>query len=675
MENYTNIFILIALLFSILIGYYQYYFKVITRSNYSIFLFSIRSLVFFLLFLLLINPSIPRKDLIIEKPTLSVLIDNSLSIRYLSKDSLVNTMLSSLKSSEILKKNFDVNYYSFGEQFNVIDSLNFDEKQTDIYTPLRSISKNSNDTNNGIILLSDGNQTIGKDYEFIKMNIPIYSIIVGDTLTYNDVRIDKINTNRYSFVNNKFPVESLLQYNGEESVKLKYTIENTGKIIYSKTINLNKEDNSRLLNIEITSKKEGLNYYKATIENLDNEKNTSNNTKEFSIEVINKQSKVLIVSPFNHPDLGALKKAIESDKQRKVVIHTKNIDNINLSSYKSIIIYQPNFSFKKIINEINKSKKPYLLITGSNTNWSFINSNFTGLNKNDINTVENYRPRLNKNFLIFNQNNIGFENFPPLLDKFGETTISIPHQTLLYQNIKGFNSKDPLLAISNNNNQKKVFLFGEGIWKWRSTSYLMSNSFQNFDNFISNIVLYISSNTIKNRLDVEVKSSYNANSSININAFFVDENYKFDDRAIIYFTLKNKNSKKTTTFPFLLSKKSYKLSLSPIEPGDYEYSINVKNQNFSKKGFFKVNEFDIERQFNNVDYSKLKELTNKTRGAYYFENNYNELIPDLLNDQRFSSVQKIKINYDQLINWKWGLIVIISLLSLEWFIRKYYGQI
>jgi len=584
-------------------------------------------------------------------------------------------MLSSLKSSEILKKNFDVNYYSFGEQFNVIDSLNFDEKQTDIYTPLRSISKNSNDTNNGIILLSDGNQTIGKDYEFIKMNIPIYSIIVGDTLTYNDVRIDKINTNRYSFVNNKFPVESLLQYNGEESVKLKYTIENTGKIIYSKTINLNKEDNSRLLNIEITSKKEGLNYYKATIENLDNEKNTLNNTKEFSIEVINKQSKVLIVSPFNHPDLGALKKAIESDKQRKVIIQTKNIDNINLSSYKSIIIYQPNFSFKKIINEINKSKKPYLLITGSNTNWSFINSNFTGLNKNDINTVEKYRPSLNKNFLIFNQNNIGFENFPPLLDKFGETTVSISHQILLYQNIKGFNSKEPLLAISNNNNQKKVFLFGEGIWKWRSTSYLMSNSFQNFDNFISNIVLYISSNTIKNRLDVEVKSSYNANSSININAFFVDENYKFDDRAIIYFTLKNINSKKTTTSPFLLSKKSYKLNLNPLESGEYEYSIDVKNQNFSQKGSFKVNKFDIEKQFNKVNYLKLKELTNKTKGFIYFENNYNELIPDLLNDQRFSFVQKIKINYDQLINWKWGLIIIIVLLSSEWFIRKYYGQI
>ena len=675
MEKLTNIFILTALLFSILIGYYQYYFKVTTRTNHSFWLFIIRSLVFFLLFLLLINPSIPRKDLIIEKPTLSVLVDNSLSIKYINKDSIVNAMLSSLKSNEILKKNFDVSYYSFGEEFNAIDSLNFDEKQTDIFTPLSIISKNYNNTNNGIILLSDGNQTIGKDYEFIKMSVPIYSMIVGDTLTNNDVRIDKINTNRYSFVNNKFPVESLLQYNGKESVKLKYTIENTGKIIYSKTINLNKEDNSRLLKTEITSKKEGLHYYKATIENLENEKNTLNNTKEFSIEIINKQSKILIVSPFNHPDLGALKKAIESDKQREVIIRTRNIDNINLSNYKSIIIYQPNYNFKKIINEINKSKKPYLLITGSNTDWSFINSNFTGLNKNDINTIENYRPSLNKNFLIFNQNNIGFENFPPLIDKFGKTSISIPYQPLLYQNVKGFKFKEPLLAISNNNDQKQVFLFGEGIWKWRSTSYLMTNSFQNFDNFISNIVLYISSNTIKNRLDVEVKSSYNANSSININAFFVDENYKFDDRATIYFTLKNMNSKKTITFPFLLSNKSYILRLNPIESGNYEYSVNVKNQKFSQKGSFKVNEFDIEKQFNNVNYVKLKELTNKTNGAYYFENDYNELIPDLLNDERFSSVKKIKISYDQLINWKWCLIIILSLLSLEWFIRKYYGQI
>ena len=41
---------------------------------------------------------------------------------------------------------------------------------------------------------------------------------------------------------------------------------------------------------------------------------------------------------------------------------------------------------------------------------------------------------------------------------------------------------------------------------------------------------------------------------------------------------------------------------------------------------------------------EIKELTNKTNGAYYFENDYNELLPDLLSDERFSSVKKIKIS-------------------------------
>ena len=31
-----------------------------------------------------------------------------------------------------------------------------------------------------------------------------------------------------------------------------------------------------------------------------------------------------------------------------------------------------------------------------------------------------------------------------------------------------------------------------------------------------------------------------------------------------------------------------------------------KNQNFSQKGSFKVNKFDIEKQFNKVNYLKLK---------------------------------------------------------------------
>ena len=51
---------------------------------------------------------------------------------------------------------------------------------------------------------------------------------------------------------------------------------------------------------------------------LDAEKNLVNNSREFAVEVIDERTKVLIAYSFLHPDLGALKKAIESNQQREV---------------------------------------------------------------------------------------------------------------------------------------------------------------------------------------------------------------------------------------------------------------------------------------------------------------------------------------------------------------------
>ena len=66
-------------------------------------------------------------------------------------------------------------------------------------------------------------------------------------------------------------------------------------------------------------------------------------------------------------------------------------------------------------------------------------------------------------------------------DKFGEVLLSKEFQTVLFQNINGLETQQPLLALFENNNQKSGVLFGEGIWKWRAASFLNSNSFQDFD--------------------------------------------------------------------------------------------------------------------------------------------------------------------------------------------------
>ena len=675
MEKYVVIWFIIAFVLSCSLGYYQYYYRVKKPTKVSFLLVIIRSLVFFLLMLVLLNPSITKESIINQKAKLSVLVDNSSSITFFKKDSLVHAILQNFKTHKKLNKRFDINYYSFGNLFQQSDSFSFDENQTDISMPLERISKIQKNASNAIVLLSDGNQTIGNDYQYTSIKDPVFPVVIGDTTKFQDVKIAQINVNRYSFINNQFPVESILQYEGTQTIKLRYSLENNGKIIFSERINFSEKNNSHILKTFIKASKEGTNLFTSKIEYLENEKNVVNNSKNFSVEVIDKQSEILIVSSFYHPDLGALKKAIESDKQRKVTIRIVDNKNIQLNNYQLVVLYQPNNKFNIIIDQLNSNKSSFMLITGSKTDWLFLNNKSLGINKKNINQLENYSARFYNGFLNFSQKNIGFENFPPMIDYYGETTVSIPHQTLLYQSINGFSSQNPLLATANHNNQKKVFLFGEGIWKWRSSSFLKNDSFQYFDEFIGNLVQYASNKKIRNRLDLDITSFYNANSSIQIGAFYVDENYQFDDRATILFTIKNKNSKKKQTFPFSLSGSSYQLELTSLEAGEYEYTIEVDGRNISKKGTFKVNEFLVEEQFTNANSYKLELLAQKTAGKLYFEDKYRLVIDDLTNDTRFSTIQKSKKTIDKLVNWQWLMLLIIGLLSLEWFIRKYIGKI
>ena len=675
MEKYSVIWFFIAFVLSGSLGYYQYYYRVKKPTKVSFLLVIIRSLVFFLLMLVLLNPSITKESIINQKAKLSVLVDNSSSITFFKKDSLVHAILQNFKTHKKLNKRFDINYYSFGNLFQQSDSFSFDENQTDISMPLERISKIQKNASNAIVLLSDGNQTIGNDYQYTSLKDPVFPIVIGDTTKYQDVKIAQINVNRYSFINNQFPVESILQYEGTQTIKLRYSLENNGKIIFSERINFSEKNNSHILKTFIKASKEGTNFFTSKIEYLENEKNVVNNSKNFSVEVIDKQSEILIVSSFYHPDLGALKKAIESDKQRKVTIKIVDNKNTQLNKYQLVVLYQPNNKFNIIIDQLNSSKSSFMLITGSKTDWSFLNNKSLGINKKNINQLENYSARFHNGFLNFSQKNIDFENFPPLIDYYGETTVSIPHQTLLYQNINGYNSQNPLLITANQNNQKKVFLFGEGLWKWRSSSFMKKNSFQNFDEFIGNLIQYSSNKKIRNRLDLDISSFYNANSSIQIGAFYVDENYQFDDRATLLFTIKNKDSKNKKIFPFSLSGTSYQLELTSLEAGEYEYTIEVDGQNISKKGTFKVNEFLVEEQFTNANSYKLELLAQKTAGKLYSEDKHRLVIDDLVTDNRFSTIQKSKKSIDKLVNWQWIMLLIIGLLSLEWFIRKYIGKI
>ena len=68
------------------------------------------------------------------------------------------------------------------------------------------------------------------------------------------------------------------------------------------------------------------------------------------------------------------------------------------------------------------------MISGTNTDWNFINKEQLGISKNSIYQTENYTGILNNSYFTFSQKDIGFNQFPPLKDFFGEITISKEHR-------------------------------------------------------------------------------------------------------------------------------------------------------------------------------------------------------------------------------------------------------
>ena len=675
MQSTLIFYTFLAFLFSLSVAYFQYYYKLKNKIKVTPILFTLKALSLFLIILLLINPKIEKTETTNVKPVLSFLIDNSKSVSFFNEDKNVEDFINKIDNNNDLNNKFDIQKFTFDNDLQVLDSITFSKNQTNISKAIIEVDNLQKDKIAPIILISDGNQTIGQDYEFINSKQPIYPIVIGDTTNYVDVKISQLNVNKYSYIKNKFPVEVILNYEGDENVTTQFSIFSKGKTVFRKRISFSPDKKSATVIANLTSTKEGIQYYTASITKLKNEKNIKNNTKSFSVEVIDEQTKIVLLTSILHPDLGALKKSIESNKQRSVEII--NIDKFKkqIEDYQLVMLYQPNNKFDKIINKLKQKNSNYLLVSGSNTDWNFVNQQQLGFRKNAINQTENYGVVFNDSFLTFLQDDIGFNNYPPLKDKFGEVTISKEHQTLLYQNINGVQTQQPLLATFDINNQKSAIILGEGIWKWRAASFLNSNSFEDFDKFTGNLMQYLASNKKRNRLEVNTESIYPANSTINISAFYTDKNYQFDARANLEITITNSETKEVLKVPFSLVNNSFQTEIENLASGDYTYKVSVSGQNINKNGRFKITDYEVEEQFTNANINKLQKLADKTGGKLFYKDQIDELTKEFIENESFYTVQKSSIKQQNLIDWKWILFLVIIFLTAEWFIRKYHGKI
>ncbi|MDO7136400.1 VWA domain-containing protein [Algibacter lectus] len=677
MQTDTLIYIILAGIVALLLALFQYVNKTKSMSKTNMLFAFLRFISLFSVFLLLINPKFNQITLTEEKPNLVIAVDNSNSVIHLNQTEKAKSLVEALSGNDALKEKFNLEFYTFGERFKNTDSLSFAEKQTNIDEAFSQLAQIYKGHTAPTLLITDGNQTYGNDYEFAfsKYKQPIYPVILGDTITYTDLKIQQLNVNKYAYLKNKFPVETFLVYNGSRNITSKFVVKKGNTIVFSETISFSKENNSKLLNFNLPADRVGVNTYQANLLPLENEKNKVNNTYNFAVEVIDQKTKIALVSSFYHPDLGALKRSIESNERREVSILKPEELSGKLSDFQLVILYQPNDNFKNVLTELNKENKNRFIIEGTKTDLVFLNENNKSFDHEITDDYENYQGTLSTNFSPFLMDDINFESFPPLESNYGSVIFAVPFQTILYKTVNGISTNQPLLATLETNDRREAVLFGENIWQWRSQSYLNTKAFNQFDNFTGKLVQYLASNKKRNRLNIDYQSFYNGNGNIIVKAELFDKNYVFDARETLQITVTDDVLKSSKTYPLILKNNNYQVDLSHLSPSEYSFKVSSGKENLSKSGHFQILEYNVEQQFLNANVGKLEQLASNSEGDSYFIDNTTSLVDDLLGDNRYKTIQKSHKNSLPLIDWKYLLAIIALSLSAEWFLRKYKGLI
>ena len=673
MTRTTILLLILSVFIAGLLSFYQYVFKVKKKSNLIYFLAFLRGMSWVTLFWLLINPVVSRKINEIQKTPLPVVFDNSKSISELKATSSAEDIYQKIKANTTLADKYDVQFYSFDATFEALKQLDFKGKLSDIDGVAINLKQLYRNKVHPVVLITDGNQTLGNDYVFsFKENATVYPIVLGDTTTVIDLKINQINVNKYAFYKNKFPVEVLLLYNGDQNISSSFTMEKGNQLVYKQQLQFSKSKTSQTISFLLDASSIGTATYKATLTSNIKEKNTYNNSKKFAVDIIDQRSEIALVSTVNHPDISALKRSIEVNQQRKVTIVNPNKIK-SLQNYNLLLLYQPNPAFQSIFEQNKIAQLNTFIITGTSTDFNFLNQQQNDLQFKVSDQNENYLAYFESDFNLFGQENIGFEKLPPLEHKFGTIVPKTNTTTMLFAGINGVQLQNPLLTFAENGNKRAAYLVGENIWKWRLDTHLTSKSFDAFDLLTDKIIQFLATPSRKNNLVVTYDSFYNLGENIVISASYFNKNYEFDTKAQLTIVVKNSITKASKTYDLLKTNSQYQVNLDGLLPGNYTFTISEKQSNAKFSGAFEVADFDLEKQFVNPDKTRLTQLANRTKGAIFYPNQLENLLKQLEEDERYLSVQKQTIIKSPLIEWKAILVFLISLLALEWFVRKYFG--
>ena len=625
-----------------------------------------RFLIVTILAFLLLGPVLRHTVNRHEKPVVAVIRDVSRSVPTTQR-----TLPEGLTE---LEKEYEVVYDSFGGG------------STDIASALDAVRQQYAGRNLGaVVLMSDGiyNQGANPATEAMQLGVPIYTIALGDTTRRPDAWIADVRCNRVVYTGSQFPMEVTVRATRLNGAKATLTISSGGRQLATQPLTYDGNSYSQTVPLMLDAKESGLHSYSVTVSAVKGETSTANNSRTVAVEVLEGRRKVAIVAAAPHPDIAALKQAIETNPNYEVEVYSTlqaamNAEKSVWDTYSTLVLHNlpaPGNTTAQWLQTL-PSTLPRVYVVGMATDLGRFNALHCGIEVTAKSRhADEVTAILDETFTLFafdRETATRIAALPPLQAPFGNYRMAPGMQCLFRAKLSGKPTDRPMMAFGVQNGTRCACVLGEGLWRWKLHSYLMTGSHDDFDQTIEKIVVYAGAEAGKERLHVMSERYYREDEAIVIRAEFYDDNWQLTNRPEVECQITPKGGGESTRYEFQPSGQGYTLPLGTLAPGQYSYQAKTTfaGKQYKATGGFIVEALDLEQLNLVADHALLNTMAQTTGGAMVPYDQTDKLASLLGEREDLKTVIYSHTEYTPMISLPWVLILLILLLTIEWAGRR-----
>ncbi len=290
---------------------------------------SLRGLVYALLIFFLLTPILVEKRPTKLRPPLAVLIDSSQSMGFpasmdqgqdrKSRIDLVKARLLEGQTPWIqrLAETYDVRLYHFGTDLEPINieslrQLDARGKGSRLFETLREAGRQ---TPAAALVFSDGIAN-GENHsldESFSSPFPVFTIGVGETQGYADIRIAEVAVPEFAFRGREFKLDLAIQAHGFAGKTVPLYLNRGRNLVSRHQVMIDRDPFEKRITLSYTPKELGLHSFSLSLPPQPGEAIAHNNHKEFKVEVRRDKIRVLTLSGSPSWNYRFLRMALKQD--------------------------------------------------------------------------------------------------------------------------------------------------------------------------------------------------------------------------------------------------------------------------------------------------------------------------------------------------------------------------